>query len=593
MMKLKALMAAVVVLCTTLVACSDSDDSREPEVVDITATEVTNLTPDFIGTISGIETGQKFEGGETVTLTLTPGEILMTGFADYHMEHIHVHVGDQVYIPEFPDQAEGNADEVKIEVTVPRKPFSVVVAYAVQQQFADDGHTLSLEDNKDGIELFGVSQEKTYKYFDCYLRTPEAYTIDKVEYKMGDGEWQDLTTSVGCSFQRTAIDRVYQVTVRPDYQNVTADVTLRVNGTQHKRSKITWKNIDYINTEVPEGYEPNVLPESAIGGDRVVASFYTKDNYYLAGATASIDNVTPECLHRAYVVFTMPEEDVEITLDFKEKIDVEYVLGTHFKNAQFYSDKDIYYGVPVTKAIPGDYVYLFANADNGYKPATAINNKGEKADFVIYGEGLDRYAYYAQVHVPDDATKLTVNAEAVAAHQVSGDNILFDGGHLYAAGETVNFTVVVPSGKKIKSISAADANGHDVTLTMNGAYGSFVMPNGNVTVTVTFENVGQEGNVTIKALYDEDQYSVTSQSTAYYGAIDGNGIQVAAGTTLYISVVDNYGEAFWVGVKIGDSVQYFEAQADEDTGEYTFGRSFEFSADATIKVGATKTTVLF
>ena len=86
---------------------------------------------------------------------------------------------------------------------------------------------------------------------------------------------------------------------------------------------------------------------------------------------------------------------------------------------------------------------------------------------------------------------------------------------------------------------------------------------------------------------------MTSQSTAYYGVIDSEGIQVANGTTLYISVTDDYGEPFWVGVKIGDSVQYFEAQEDEDTGEYTFGRSLVFNANAVIKVGATKSAVTF
>jgi hypothetical protein len=99
--------------------------------------------------------------------------------------------------------------------------------------------------------------------------------------------------------------------------------------------------------------------------------------------------------------------------------------------------------------------------------------------------------------------------------------------------------------------------------------------------------------VNVKALYDDDQYRVTSQSEAYYGAIDSDGIQVANGTTLYISVLDYYGEPFWVGVKIGDSIQYFEAQEDEDSGEYTFGRSFVFTDNSVIKVGSSKSAVTF
>lgn len=594
-MKIKTLFAVVAMIWATFVSCSVTDNPSDIDPVyhDISATEVTNLTPDFIGSINGIEVGQSLKKGDNITLTLTPGETLWFGFAAYHMEHIHVHVGDKVYIPEFPGNDDEYVQEISLTIPVPDKAFPVVVAYAVQQQFSADGYTMSLEENADGIELYGVSKEQKYKYFDCYLRVPDAYTLDKVEFKMGDGDWQDVNTVDGCGWQRTELDDVYKVTVRPGYMDVTGNVTLRANGTQHKRSKITWKNTDYINMNVPEGYQPNNLPESAIGGEQVIAMFYTKDDYYLNGATSNIEGINPECMYRAYVTFTMPEQDVEITLDFKEKIPVFYEASTHISAAQIYSDKDIYYGVPIEKAIPGDYVYLFANAEKGFKPSKAVNDKGEQSDFVIYGEGIDRFAYYAQVHVPEDATKMTVKADVVAAHYAGGDNITFEGGHYYAAGETVKFTVAVPANKKIDTVTAKDSKGANVPLTMDGAYGSFIMPDADVTVTATFKEVEQGENVTIKALYDEDQYRVTSQSTAYYGAIDSEGIQVATGTTLYINVLDYYGEPFWVGIKIGNSVQYFQAQEDEESGEYTFGRSFAFNADAVIKVGASKNAVTF
>lgn len=593
-MKFKYFFVVVAVICATLLSCTVSDNPvSNPTFGSPTVTEVTNLTPDFISSVNGIEVGQTFNDGEQMTLTFTPGASLYFGFAVYHMEHIHVHVGDKVYMPEFPSGADEYVQEISMTIPVPDKAFPVVVAYAVQQQLSADGYTMTLEDNADGVELFGVSPDQKYKYFDCYLRTPDAYTLDKVEFKMGDGDWQNLSFVEGCYFERTQLDNVYRVTVRPDYLDVTGNVTLRTSGTQHKRCKITWKNTEFINTDVPEGYMPNSLPENAIGGEQVVASFYTKADYYLAGATSNIDGLTPECYSRAYVIFTMPEQDVEITLDFKEKIPVSYTASTHISAAEIYDDKDIYYGVPTTKAIPGDYVYLFANAEQGFKPLKAINDKGETSDFVIYGDGIDRYAYYAQVHVPDDATSMTVTAEAVAAHYAGGDNIVFDGGHYYAAGETVKFTVSVPSGKKIDAVTAKDANGANVPLTVDGAYGSFTMPDADVTVTATFKDVEQGETVNVKALYDDDQYRVTSQSEAYYGAIDSDGIQVANGTTLYISVLDYYGEPFWVGVKIGDSIQYFEAQEDEDSGEYTFGRSFVFTDNSVIKVGSSKSAVTF
>ena len=594
-MNFKSVFAAVLVMLTALVSCSQFDNPSgdgSPVYSVGKATEVTNLTPDFIASVSGIEEGQELTAGGTFTLTLTPGAYLYYGFAAYHVEHIHVHVGDKVYMPEFPAVSDEYVQELTMTIPVPKGPFSVVVAYAVQQQLSDNGYTLRLEDNEDGVELFGVSQEQKYKYFDCYLRVPEAYSIDKVEYKMGDGEWQSFMSD-GCYYERTSVDNVYKVTVRPDYLDVTGDVLLRVSGTQHKRSKITWKNTEYIRTDISEDWEQNNLPESAIGGQSVTAVFYTKDDYYLAGATADVEGVTPLCLYRSYVTFVMPEQDVEITLDFKEKIPVRYEASAHIASAQIYTAQDIYYGVPTEKAIPGDYVYLFVSAEQGYKPTKAINDQGEQSDFVIYGDGIDRYAYYAQVHVPENATAMTVKAQAVAAHTVTGANIYFEGGNTYAAGETVNFTVGVPSGQKIDNVTASDANGSDVAVTMNGTYGSFTMPDADVTVTATFKEIDPSEMVTVTAIYDEDEYTVRSQSDAYYGKITSEGVTVPTGTVLYISVQDDYGMPFWVGVKIGDNVQYFEAQEDPDWGEYTFGRSFVFSENSVIKVGSSRSSVAF
>lgn len=598
-MKIKMLLAATMMMAAAFVSCSVEDNAGENSGVytPIEATEVTNITPEFIASVSGLEAGVELKRGGTFTLTLTPGEILWDGFHDYHMEHIHVHVGDKVYMPEFPKEAGESVQEITMEIPVPDKPFPVVIAYAVQQQLSDNGYTLYLEDNGDGIELFGVSHEKKYKYFDCYLRTPEAYNIDKIEFKMGDSEWEEIPQDDwgwNGSYGRYAlVDNIYQVNIRPGFQDVTGDVTLRVSGTQHKRSKITWKNTEFINMDVPEGYQPNVLPESAIGGNKVYAQIYTKDDYYLAGATSNVEGVNPECLQRAYVVFTMPEQDVEITLDFKEKIPVTYQASAHISKAEIFNDRDIYYGVPTAKAIPGESVFLFANAEQGYKPAKAINDKGEQSDFVIYGEGLDVYGYYAEVHVPENATSMTVSAEAVTAYIASGNNVSFAGGQYYAAGETVNFTIVVPANKKIDTVSATDANGNDVAITLDATYGSFTMPAADVTVNVTFKDIDPSEEVTITAYYDEDEYGVYSQSQAYYGSIGSEGIIVPTGTSLYINVQDYYGEPFWVGVKIGDNVQYFQAEEDPDSGEYTFGRSFTFTDNSAIKVGASKNAVTF
>ena len=136
-MKLKSLIAAALMVIVSLVSCSveDNPSNNENPVMpsEVKLTEVSNLTPSFIAAISGVEVGQELKPGSTVTLTLTPAEILWEGFADYHMQHIHVHVGDKVYIPEFPAGGEMHVQEVKLDITVPDTDFGIVVAYAIQQ----------------------------------------------------------------------------------------------------------------------------------------------------------------------------------------------------------------------------------------------------------------------------------------------------------------------------------------------------------------------------------------------------------------------------------------------------------------------------
>ncbi len=575
-------------------ACTENIEQENPEPETTGITEVTNLTPAFIGNISGVKPGDKLEKGGTFTLTLTPGEILASGFSAAHMEHIHIHLGDKVFMPSFPKTSEEYIQNLQMEIPVPEAASEIIVAYSVQQKLSADGFTMKLESNKDNVELYGVSPEMKYKYFDCYLRTPDAYTIENVEFRTGNGEWTDINSVTGCRFARSeSLDWVYEVSVRPEYKDITGDITLRVKGSQHARYKIIWKNTEYIKTDIPEEYEQNNLPEESIDGEEVVASFWTKDGYYLDGVSTNIDGLFPECISRAYVRFRMPASDVEINLNFREKIPVKYESSEHILSAQIYDKEDIYYGVPTNVAIPGEYIYLFANAEKDYKPSVARNEKGESFKFVTYGSGIDQYGYYAKIKIPADAASSTVSAEASRAYTVSGDSgIVLDKGTLYIPGENVSFQVFVPSGKTIKEITVKQNDGISVECSMDNTYGSFIMPENDVYVDIAFKNIESDNMAHISATYGED-YRVYSQTNPYYQKITEDGFDVPIGTALYINIADDYGMPFWVGIKIGENISYFEAEVDPDFGEATFGKSFIISANTVIKVGGSKESVSF
>lgn len=564
--------------------CSNSESEVPgPGATGSTAAQVLNLTPDFI-TLEGVDKDTHYKAGSTLTLTLTPGETLASGFSATHMEHIHIHVNDAVYIPTFPATGDENVQSLTVDITVPDSDFEVVACYSVQQQMVDGGHTMFLEENP-SVKLYGVSPDRSYRYFDCYLLTTDAYTITGIEFRIGNGEWQPLAETTGCLFTRSAlVANVYQVTVHPDYADVTGDVTLRVSGEQHARHTITWQHAEESYLDL----EKSTLPAESIDGEQVTAELWVKPDYYLASAAISAQGVEPELIERVYVRFKMPAEDVTVTLNFEEKIPVAYTPSDHITEATFYDADDIYYGVPTDKGIPGEKVYLFASAEEGYKPMRARIASGETFTFKHYAYEM----YRAAILIPESAAELAASVEVAQAYTVSTKNdISFDDGTLYAEGETVSMAIYVPDGERITSVKATDAKGHDLPVTLNLPYASFVMPASDVSVEVTYEQIGTGSTVSVIAYYDADTYDVYSSTN--YDWDFAEGFTMERGATFYLSVSDYEGSNFYVGVKIGDTVTVYPADFDDMMGEYSFGKALVADGDVVIKVGATEDQVAF
>lgn len=546
-----------------------------------TVLSLVNLSPEFIS-VSGLEENQTLNAGEQAVLTLTAGPILSGGFQDYHFEHIHIHVNDQVIVPAVPD-GYTPSDEIKVAFGVPSGDCDIVVCYSIQQQMTESGYTMTLEENQH-VRLFGVSPDCLYKYFDAYLLADEAYVITDAEFKIGDNDWASVNGTVGCSLTPDYdIPNLYHICIRPDYQNVTGNVVLRVSGEQHHRYNITWLNADSQYLDL----EKSILPTQAIDGDRVTAELYVNEDYYLNGASAS-DGTTVETLYNAYVQFTMPSSDVAITLDILKKIPVSYVESEHVIEAKIYDAPDIYYGRETSLGIPGENVYIIATAENGYKPMTATTDDGQTFNFTHYGLNM----YLCPVTISKDATSMSVSITCDDAWTVSSkQDVSFDNGALYAEGENVSFAIKVPDGKKIETVTASTLSGKSIDLTIDFPYGSFIMPAEDVDITVTYADLPVGNTVSVIAYYDQDQYSVRSSTN--YDWDFAEGFNIDRGVTFYLSVYDDYGENFYVGVKIGDTVDIYPATEDEESGEFTFGKALIANGDVTIKVGPSESSVKF
>lgn len=543
-------------------------------------TRLLNLTPDFISVV-GLEENQTLTAGSEAVLTLMAGPVLSGTFQDYHFEHIHVQVNDMVIVPPVPD-GYTPADELKIPFKVPSGDCDIVVCYSVQQQLIETGYTMTLEENPN-VAMFGVSPDLRYKYFDAYLLTDEAFVITNAEFKMGNGDWQPVNGTFGCSLTRDeAMDNLYHIAIRPDYENVTGNVVVRVSGKQRHRYAITWVNAEAKYLDM----EQSILPAEAIDGDVVTATLYINDDYYLKGASSP--NAEIATLYGAYVQFTMPTDDTTVTLNFENKIPVSVTGGEHVADAKIYNAPDIYYGWPISVATPGESVYIIASAEEGYKPMTATTDDGRTFNFSHYG--LDMYL--CEVPVPADAQSLTASVTCARAWTVTSQQyIVCDDGDLYAEGETVNFSMQVPDGKKIEKVEAVTVSGTTVPVTLDAPYASFVMPADDVVVTVTFGDISSGETVSVIAYYDDDEYRVSSSTNWDWDFAEGFTMDKDA--TFYLSVMGYSGDIYYIGVKIGDTVQTFAAYEDEMSGEYTFGKAFVATGDVTIKVGPTESSVGF
>ena len=105
---------------------------------------------------------------------------------------------------------------------------------------------------------------------------------------------------------------------------------------------------------------------------------------------------------------------------------------------------------------------------------------------MYYAPGI----FYAPVLIPEKAVSLSAEIEVSPAYSVTavdGVTVVFNGGNLFAEGETVSMSIYVPDGQRISSVTVTDSNGLDVPVVLDLPYASFVMPASNVEVSVAYE----------------------------------------------------------------------------------------------------------
>ncbi|MCR5491245.1 MAG: hypothetical protein K6F32_03850, partial [Bacilli bacterium] len=514
---------------------SEEAEASSEEAVTYGVKSFDNLTTNFLSCEAAKDL--TFAAGEEVSFDIAPGEDLVSGFEAVHVEHVFVYVNGEGFHPTLVD-----SNTMRATFTAPEADVDIIICYSVQQQLKEDGFNISLAEDSEG-ELLGVLASDKYKYFDCYVKFDTPYEITTMEYKMGEGDYIEVDElSYDVSYSRVlGRTDVYNITIRPDYEDVTGDVVVRIAGEEKQVHSITYSGLSETYVDL----ESSNLPASSIEGEGIMATLSLKEGYYIASVEADDEDIWVSFWDGS-VMFTMPDADVVLTFTFGEMVALTASKGEHIVEATFYSDRDMFYGVPVESAIPGKTTYLFVKTEAGYKP-TPIALNGYEYSFASYDGAT---VWMAALDIPTDATEFSVSVSADVAYSVSSPEdavVAFSDGAYYFAGETVSFSVQIPSRTKLESVSIVDENGTDLNLAveLDGAYGTFTMPEANVKVVPNFVELTGD-YVHVSAEFDEDEYSVSSSTDWDWDFAEG--FDVELGSTFFLSIYDYNEIPFYVGI---------------------------------------------
>lgn len=539
------------------------------------------LTTGFVNAkIKGEETS--FAPGESVTLTLSVGSNMSEFAHDAsfdHFEHIYVHAGEIVAKPTWKEN-EDACTSTEVSFTMGEGDQDVYVVYSVQQHLKEGGYGCSLSsDSTSGIKLLGISPSETYDYIDAYVYGGAGFVATSFEYKIGEGEWAALEDSHNQTYIGTTYESLgsglYNVTVRPNYQEIAGPVTIRAIGEYKEVYSITYSGLDEDYINVPD----SSLPSSALEGEYVTVTVYAKEGAYIKEIKVTgLPEENDLYISGGWAYFTMPANNVAIEVVYAMELKINYVASDHIESVQF--SRDSWGSTIYTTIAPGEGFYVLATASKGYQVTKAILNG--TTEFAVSWGSL-------YVSVPADATEVNIalvaeQAYAVTTTVTNGECYTSDAS--YVPGSEVSLSIYPNDDYVLDSITFTDGEGKTVNLAYTYEYYSltFTMPAHALNVAVSFKQA--ENLFTITFIYDENAFEVE----------DNNWNALTTTTTtgnLYFSV-SSYNElsSFWMSFDNGTEVTYQEVTGDPEMGEpASYSKTTTFTADTTVRIGETKESV--
>ena len=537
----------------------DAPSSEAPVVEKSTAIEVLNLTNGYLedGALEGIVAGNEYVAGEVVDVVLN---LDFAADADDAARYM-IHVNDTLYkASSFDVDEDKGTSKLHYSVTIPEDDFQVFYLQNNVLTESEDGYKATLVDAP-FAKLLGYNPDAKYTgLFRAILYWDAGFAPTGLFYRqVGTEEWTKTSTYFGGTNNFTT------VYINGLFDSVTGDVEFKLEGEYVGAYNITYINADKISATLPTRMQPGKTVSINIED---TADYYSSAAPTVTGVDLDADSTY---INEERAQFVMPENDVTIEFHVSEKGAITIVESNEVLAAGSY--KYSYDGAEeMTKAAPGDTVYVKATAADGYAFAGIKVNGGDTIPTTT-----NEYTgiIYAEFEMPEGE----VSVEIVTASAVKVNLEFNEGGTLsttatsFVPGSTVKVTVKTENRTyELKNIYVQGRD--DIELTRvedwGDVYYTFVMPEEEVTIVGEFAKL-ETTDITVSISDDSNvSYLSVSGSTSYVSAENGETGSFLVGEELNVTVetIDKSTVPSRVVIRDADGNEVASADYELDEGGY-------------------------
>ena len=462
-----------------------------------------------------LKEGDVIEDGKKAVLTVSAST---NKFSASSAPRYYIEIDGTRYHPTIEGTAYVNS--FSIEFTRPSKDIVINLSFSYNSIDNEKGHHVTLEENE-YVSLVGYDKDQAYTSFSGKLLRQTGYKVTSVKVKIGDGEYKE---------QLSSYSKFNPDNLRSLYISITADVSIKVEGSFTGAKKISYVNLDAVS--INSGYY-----EEATEGDVISVNYKVSPKYTLDGKPTLTGTTVPDSDYQnGYFKYTVGTEDITITFPAKENGQIEVV-----QNADLESYKILVNRVETNYCEAGKNFTLYPVAKEGkvVTSARVIQEDGTAGEYEDAVEDASGKLTVPLTRPKAGNCKVEVKTQdgIVITNEASDRGTLTLYRNTYLKGDQVNF-YVTPESKfyTFEKLINADTQ-EEISTTRNGSIGYFTRPDvTSLKIKAVFSKVA-----TISVSFDGfdsadlESYSVSGNQSGTSYTSNLVSAEFLQGETIYVS----------------------------------------------------------